>query len=366
MGSERLPVAVIGVGGVGALTLDGLLKSELVEVVGLSDRDAGAAGRAAGAAGVEPFTDNRLMLAQSRPRAVFLAVPPAEAPALVTLCAKQGILVWKELPLARSLAEGVGMVQSMERAGLKLAVGTQRRFAGGYRRAVALRQRLGELFLARAHYLFNWGPDLAWRGDRASAGGGALLELGYHCVDLLTWLLGLPDEVYGAIAIAEQGDRRPPAGQKLQPIHDTDDTAAAILRYGSGVMSTVVTTRCSGPVSEELSIHGRGGWLTASGESCLFRGPDGEVIDSHADTAAPADVFRLQAEAFAKAVMSETPFCECSGRENLLNMAVIEAVYLSDRTSQPEHPLRLLQTHGLDENDCLAQRPPEPHSAMES
>ena len=361
---EVLPVAVIGVGGFGAFTLQAVLKSPIVKLVGVSDRDRAAAEKAGKAAGVPAFTDNRELLARMQPRAAYVAVPPAEAPAVVELCARRGVHVWKELPLARSLQEGVGLVQLMERAKLKLAVGTQRRFAAGYRRARGLCEKVGEVFLARAHYLFNWGTDLSWRGDRASAGGGALLELGYHPIDLLLWMLGLPEEVYGTSASFGRRQRRGPRG-KLLPAYDTDDTAAAILRYAAGPaaarlggpVATVVTTRRSGPVSEELSLHGRGGSLTAGGETCLLRGPEGEVLDSFAAPAPPLEVFRLQAEAFARAVASGAEKYECSGRENLLTLATIDAIYLSDRTNQPEHPATLLANHGLRPEHCLVNRP---------
>jgi hypothetical protein len=51
------------------------------------------------------------------------------------------------------------------------------------------------------------------------------------------------------------------------------------------------------------------------------------------------------------------PKYECSARENLLNLATIEAIYLSARTSQPEHPARLLHNNGLVPEQCLIHRP---------
>jgi predicted dehydrogenase len=353
---DRLPVAVIGVGGCGSMTLQALGKSEAARVVGVSDLDRVAAERAGKAAGVPAFTDNRALLAQTRPAAVYVAVPPAEAPGVMLLCADHGVHVWKELPLARSLEEGAGLVARMDRAKLKLAVGTQRRFAAGYRRARSLRTKLGEVFLARAHYLFNWGGELAWRGDRASAGGGALLELGYHPIDLLVWMLGLPEDVYGSTARVGGRQRRGERG-KLQPAYDTDDTSAAILRYVGGTVATVVTTRRSGPVSEELSLHGRGGSVVASAETCVLRGPEGDVGDTLSAPAPTLDVFRLQADAFARAVAEDAAKYECSGRENLLTLAAIEAIYLSHRTSQPEQPARLLHNHRLSVEQCLSLRP---------
>jgi len=353
---ERLPVAVIGVGGVGSLTLQGMLRSEAVKVVGIADRNGRVAEQAGKAAGVPAYGDNRSLLAETRPRAVFLAVPPADAPDLLAACAERGIHVWTESPAARNLAEAVAMVRRMEEANLKLAVGTQRRFAAGYRRAWELRNRVGQMFLARMRYLFNWGQELGWRGDRSSAGGGALLELGYHAVDMLVWTLGLPEEVYGCVA---GGSRPGPRvqGEQACPVYDTDDTAAAIFRCRNGCIATVVTTRRSGPVNEEMAMHGRDGSIVASGDSCLLRDADGNVLDRISDPSAGAEMFRRQAEAFATAVLEDRPKWECSGRENLMNLAVIEAIYLSDRTRQPEVPLRLLKTNGYTVEECLAVRP---------
>ncbi|MCD6304563.1 MAG: Gfo/Idh/MocA family oxidoreductase [Planctomycetes bacterium] len=351
-------MAVIGAGGFGSRMLRALTASRLVEVVGLSDRSPETAERVGRTAGLPAYHDNRRLLAETRPAAVFAAVPPAAGPDVVALCAEHGVHLWKELPLGRNLTEAAGLVERMNRAGMKFAVAAQRRFAPGYRTAWRLREELGHIFLARAHYMFNWGPQLGWRADRESAGGGALLELGWHPVDLLVWMLGLPEEVYGLNTISPPRQDSPGRGP-LEPArpYDTDDAAAGILRYQHGCMATVVTTRRSGPVSEGLSLHGPKGSLTADGDSCILRDPDGGIIDEAAERPAEHVPFIRQVEAFASAVLSGAEKYECSAAENLLVQATIEAMYLSGRTGQPESPARLLGTHGLTVRQCLALRP---------
>lgn len=356
--SQRLPVALVGLGAFGRLALEALLASDLVEVVGIADRDAAVVAEVAGQTQVPAYTDNRSLLAEARPAATYLTVPPSSCQDLIFACAERSIHVWKAPPLARNLTEGVAAVRRMENAGLKLAVGTQRRFTAGYRRAWELRREVGQLFLARGHYLFNWGTHLGWRGDKTSAGGGALLELGYHCIDLLVWMLGLPEGVYGLIAGGGRGQTHQPPDTS-QPVYDTDDTAAAVLRYPGPLIADIVTTRCSGPVSEDINLHGRTGSLTANSEMCLLRDADGNVLDQIRDDCAPGEIFRRQVDAFARAVLTGATTYECSGWENLLNLAVIDAIYLSDQTAQPEIPHRLLETHGLTVDECMELRPAE-------
>lgn len=347
---ESLPVAVVGLGAFGRGVLAALRESPQVRVVALADRDRVLAERVGREFALPAYSDTRQLLSQTRPMAVYLAVPPMEAAEVLFACAERGIHVWKEPPLARSLEEAVAFVRRMEKARLKFAIGTQGRLAPGYRRAWQLRQKPSPVFLGRAHYLFNWGPDLGWRADRASAGGGALLHLGYHVIDLMVWMLGLCEEVYG-LAAAGAGLPPRPGGT------DTEDTASAILRYGASCMATVVTTRCSGPVSQEVSLHGRGGSLVARGESCLLRDADGNVLEHLSQPASPLDLFRLQGESFARAIIEDARVYECSARENLLNQAVIEAIYLSDKTGQGESPARLLKTHRLTPEQCLRYQP---------
>jgi len=249
-------------------------------------------------------------------------------------------------------------VRRMDAAGLKFAVGTQWRFRTSYRRAARLRGRLGQIFLARAHYLFNWGTALDWRGDMESAGGGAMLELGYHPVDMLTWLCGLPEEIFCRCARGNRPEK-PDGDEDRQPPYDTDDTAAAVLQYADDCMASIVTTRSSGPVGEAISLHGRKASLAADSATCTLRDPDGSVLDRVAEESTPRELFRRQGEAFARAVATDAPKYQCSAWENLLNMAVIEAMYLSHRTCQPESPRSLLQTNGLTVPECLACQPLE-------
>jgi len=344
---------LIGVGGFGHNVLQAVCRSDRVELVGLSDRDPQAAEAAAAGASCASYSDHRRLLVETRPEAVFLAVPPAASAELVRLVASMDLHVWQAPPLARNLPEAVQLCRLMERAGRRFAVGLQRRFMTTYRHA---RRRLGELgacHLLQGRYLCNYAASTGWRGDK-DAGGGALMELGYHVFDLVTWLLGLPETVYAVVGALPAGSR-----PSDQPVYDTDDTATAVFRYAADASATVVASRRFSPVDEGLTAYCEGGSLAVGPDRCTLRDRDGTVLDSLHVEETPGTIFRRMVDAFAEAVASEGTVCPTSGWEGLLAMAAVDAAYLSDRTHQPESPEHLLRGYDVSASDCLKAVPPE-------
>ena len=361
MPAERFRVALIGAGGFGRNMLRALCDCPLVELVGVSDLDASAASSASAEAGCPVYIDHRRLLVETRPAGAFLTVPPAPSAELVRLASHCGSHVWKESPLARNLHEAVSLCRLTESAGRRFVIGTQRRFMGGYRRGKELLGRLGKVYLVQAHYLFNLGAVLGWRGDKA-AGGGALINLGYHVFDLVVWLMGLPETVY-AVAGTRQplgGSQGRPAGSPAgvdQPVYDTEDTVSVAFRYTDKAAAVITVSRCFDPVSEGLLVYGEGGSLSVGPDRCLLRDRDGAAIETFQADERPAAVFAREVEAFVRASAGSVSGYPCSGWENLLTMAAIEAAYLSDRTHQPESPAALLAGHEVAARDCLRFAP---------
>ena len=358
VGADKLTIGLVGLGSVGRRALAALRQCRSVEVVGAADRDQAVLAEAQGAAGVPIFSDSRSLLAETRPQAVYIALPPAPAAELVATCAQRGIHVIKEPPLARSLAEGASLVRQMDQAKLKFVMATQRRFTTSYRRAFATRHAVGRPFLARAHYLFNWGPVVGWRADAVSAGGGALMELGGPLVDLLVWLLGLPESVFGLNAINARPDQIDRNGRPMPPT-TTDDTTAAVLRFADGAMGSLAASRVSGPMSEQIAVHGQQGSILADPQHCVLRDPDGGVMDQFDALTDPSACRCDMVEAFAQAVLTKARRYACSAHESLLTLAVLDALYLSEKTASAESPLTMLQSGDFTVEQCLAHRPAE-------
>ena len=348
MQTKQISVGVIGLGISGKTAAKCLQGIDNIELVGIVDHNAQLATEVGNQLGLPTFTDTRQMILNAKPDAVFISVPPTQLTDILVFCLKQKINVWVEAPFGRNLGEAAAFVRGFADAGLKLAVGTQRRFVSTYQKVNQLSRSLGQIFSSSARYSFNWGPNLGWRSDKNSAGGGALLELGYHPIDLLTWTMGLPEDVYGVTTI-----QQPELANAQNPNHNTDDTAVAILRYQDDAVASINTSRVSGPVSEELILQGANGSILANAEFCTLRNPQGDIVEHFEEDLPPLEVFKLQAEAFISAVRSDAKYYMCSAAENLLNLAIIDAIYLSTQTLQPESPARQLHIHGVKLSDCL-------------
>ncbi len=347
--TEAFRTALIGAGGFGTHTLAALCQLSGVRVVGVGDQDSAAASAAAAEANCPAYTDPRRLLVETKPQALFAALPPGPAGDIARLASQRGIHVWRETPLGRTLEEGVELWRMMEQAHLCLAIGTQRRFMGGYRAAKRWIDKIGKISLADCHYYFNIGPIGSWRGDRA-AGGGSLLTLGYHVFDLAVWLMGLPETVYCQAQTA--GRHASP-----EPVYDTDDSACCLLGYPGKATVMISVSRRHHPASEGIALYGENGSILAEPGRCLLRDRDGAVIDQFQEECLPLTVFGRQVQSFIQAVQAGGGMYECSGLENLLTLSTIDAAYLSDRTGQPESPADLLRSFDIQPADCLTLAP---------
>ena len=350
MAQEKLRAVVIGAGALGEHVIDALNHCQLAELVGVADRD-GSAAEAAGGELCPTYTDSRQALIEPKPDVVLLALPPRAAAETLQQALRRDLHVWTGAPLARNLPEAVEMCRRTRRADVKLVVGTPRRFIEVYRRARQFAKQLGEIYLVNAQYLFDWGEPLGWRGSMA-AGGGATLQLGYHMIDLLVCIAGMPETVYCITGTGQRARR-----SDDQAIYDTDDTAVAVCRYRGQATATVTVSRCFSPVSEGLTAYCEGGVLSVDAARCVVRDRNGNMLESFQADETPGDLFARMIDDFVAAVETDAARYDASAWESLLTLAAVSAAYLSDQTNQPELPARLLRNYDVTGEDCLKLAP---------
>jgi predicted dehydrogenase len=190
---------IIGCGDIGKLRASAVKRSggELIAVSDIDGRKASALGLKHGAM---VDRDWRTLLARDAIDAVIVSTPPSLHLSMAVEALHAGKHVLCEKPLARSPAECRMMVEAAERVGRVLATGFNYRFYPSFRRAreLLLAGRIGELSHVRSYGGYSAAQHgQAWVHDASVVGGGALLDIGIHLIDLTRFFLGEVEEVHG-------------------------------------------------------------------------------------------------------------------------------------------------------------------------
>jgi predicted dehydrogenase len=292
-----------------------LLGAANARLVALCDRDPAALARVAALApGARATAALDACLATPGVDAVYVATPNASHPAIVAAAARAGHAVLCEKPLARTAAEAEAMVQACAAAGVPYATAFDQRFHAAHRRLRALvaAGTLGTVTCVRIHYACWTPPDWRpaawahdnWRADPAVAGGGAMLDLAPHGLDLVQTLL---DEPVVRVSCLLQ--------RRVHP-YPVDDGAVIAARTASGVLvsHTVAYNRPDAFPRRELEVIGTQARALATdtmgqtpGGRLTLTDVAGEVRDVSfaADDRSP---FLAQVEAFGAALLDGRPF----------------------------------------------------------
>ena len=168
-----------------------------------------------------------------------------------------------------------------------------------------------------------------------------LLHDCYPLLDQLLWGLPLPVQVY-----ALKTNR---ATDKQQRLYLTEDTALVSMTFTDALMGSLVATRADniGPHQSAIEIHAREARLMVTQDRVEFRTRDGHGDLSWRYEEDEQVALERLLSSFARSVLTpaDHPLAS-SGQENLRNMAVLEAAYLSTKTGVPEEPARILQLAG--------------------
>jgi predicted dehydrogenase len=218
-------------------------------LVAICGRDEEAVAEAARRYGYEShYTDWREMLEDDRIQ-LFDNGGPNDVHAEPCIAAAQaGKHILCEKPLARSAQEAKGMLDAVEKAGVKHMVAFNYRFVPAIRQARELIESgaLGRIYHYRATYQQEWVMphyDLPriWRLDKSVAGSGALGDLGSHIVDLARFLVGEVVSV-GALTRTFVGERPLPDGSGTGEV-DVDDAFVSVVAFENGAIGTLEATR---------------------------------------------------------------------------------------------------------------------------
>ncbi len=276
---SKTTVGVIGLG-LGQAHLAGYLKNDLVEVAGLADLDADLVERTATERGVpRAFTDYRDLLALN-PDLVSVCLPNfLHAPVSIDAL-DAGAHVLCEKPMALNAVQARDMVAAARRNDRYLMIALNNRFRSEAQILKKLVEQdvLGEIYYAKTGWLRRSGIPGAgtWFTRKAQAGGGPLIDLGVHMIDLARWLMGNPQpaSVVGA-TYTRLSDR-------VEGVFDVEDLASAFIRFEDDATLVAETSWASHVPSEGsyVKLMGtRGGAEIAGNDLTVYTDLHGEQVD---------------------------------------------------------------------------------------
>lgn len=351
--AKKLRTAIIGAG-IGRYHVMGYEAHPNAEVVAICDLNPVAATELAAKHGVSGvFEDYKRMFKEIEVDAVSVCVPNAFHMPVVLDCLAAGKNVLCEKPLARNAKEGQKMVDAAAKAGKLLMT----QFNNRYRpESTILKQyiddgTLGDIYFARAGWVRRngipgWG---GWFTQKESAGGGPIIDLGVHMLDLTMWLMGNPEpEVVLASAYSVFGPKMEALGPWGAPNakgkFDVEDMGCALIKFKGGktimleagwaarikrehVYSTLMGTNAGASLERVFEIDGAD--ATSIDTLEIFSQENGAAVNRNLIVQPDPYMGRLNAVAHFVDCLTNGAECMSSGYDGLRIMKILDAIYKS-------------------------------------
>src|SRR4051812_45735358 len=191
---SRPKLGFLGVGWIGKNRLEAVANSGVAEIVAIADTSPELAKHAA-----QSFPQAAIMtsledLMEVGVAGIVIATPSALHAEQAITALERGVAVFCQKPLGRTAEETRRVIDAARASDRLLGVDLSYRFISGAQKIHQLCRSgaLGEIFAVDLIFHNAYGPDKAWFYDCKLSGGGCVIDLGIHLVDLALWNLGFP------------------------------------------------------------------------------------------------------------------------------------------------------------------------------
>jgi predicted dehydrogenase len=252
---KKIGLGIIGLGYVGSIHLRHSLKLANTDLIAVSDLSKKALNKAREAGVKKTFTTYQDLLREPDIDAVIIAVPTHFHPQCAVEAAEARKHIFLEKPIARNVEEAKEIISACQRNSVKLMIGYPLRFKRDLR---TLKKQVksgvfGDIEIAHATYIgcgpfFHREEDYApvpvpeWWFNKELTGGGALIDVGSHMINLLRWYFGEITEI------------RSQLGYRLNM--SMEDSAICLAKFESGVRAVITVGWFAQKNQVELKLFG--------------------------------------------------------------------------------------------------------------
>jgi UDP-N-acetyl-2-amino-2-deoxyglucuronate dehydrogenase len=262
--NSKLRFGIIGCGVIGPIHAEAISTLPDAELVAVADVVPESAQKLAHKFHVTAYTNAQAMLDNERLDVVDVCTPSGMHSEFACMVMRSGRDVIVEKPMEITRERMDEMLRVQQETGRKMAVISQHRFdkATQQVRALIEEQAFGRLVLGNAAIPWwrsqKYYDSGAWRGTWELDGGGVLMNQSIHSIDLLQWLMGPVKSIYAYT-------------DTLVHKMETEDVAAAVLRFANGAVGTISATTGAYPgVTTRIEIFGDHGSAVIENERLTF------------------------------------------------------------------------------------------------
>jgi predicted dehydrogenase len=340
----KIRIGIIGTGNISHSHMDGYRQLGQVEVVAACDINRDRVKAYAKQYGIpHVFTDYNEMLEMKDIDAVSVCTWNNVHAAASIAALRAGKHVLCEKPLSMTVAEAEAIGQEAEKANRLLMVGFVMRFE---QKAMLLHDwikagHFGQIYYAKAAYLRRAGNPGGWFADKTRSGGGPLIDLGVHIIDIGHYLMGKPalatasGATFNKLGYREnlKGVSRYTASDAAG-VSDVEDMAVAFLRFADGSVMEVETSYSQhiGEDTFTFECFGTKGGFSYEPELKVYSEMENYLVDLKPKLAPEDDAasFRREIAHFADCAAGKAS-CVSPAADGVGIMRILCAIYESAR-----------------------------------
>jgi len=341
---EKLRIGVIGLG-MGRHHIAGYLSHPNAEVVAVADLNEVLLKQIGDQYNIpKRYTSGERMLEGEKLDVVSVATPNKFHKPLTIMALEAGAHVLCEKPMAMNASEARDMLAAAQRCGKRLMINFSYRFS---EQSMALKREvdsgvLGDVYYARTVWHRRRGfPGFGgWFGQKALSGGGPLIDLGVHRLDLALWLMGYPRPVW--VMGSTYNYLGAALAQQKGATYDVEDLAMGFIKFENGATAEVEASWGANIREAELMetrlLGTKGGLVqrnldeTYKFEAEIYLERNGSQFDIKLHpSGAPV---HSAMHHFVDSIVHGRPHI-ATGEEGLLVMEILDAIYRSAAEGQP-------------------------------
>jgi len=342
--AQQLPLLRVGIVGCGLMgrRRAQFIQAEPFETVAVvADVDAARAQALAADVGCAAAPDWQAVVQRDDVDIVVVSVPNKYMAPIVVAALEAGKHVLCEKPPGRNEDEARRMAEAAARSGRFLKIGFNKRYHPAVWQTHQLYQKgeIGPLMFVRAIFGHGARPgyENEWYASPDVAGGGALLDIGVHLVDLCRWFVGDFAEAFAAPTTSFWNFGHYPNGERLE------DNAFMMLRTAAGQVAHVHASLTQWKSRFSFELFGRDGYLRLEGLGGHYgaatltfgrrRPESGPPIEETLTLDGPDNSLQVEWAEFVKALRANRPPL-ADGADGLETMRLIAALYESAHTGR--------------------------------